>query len=1293
MTHISLQKQRLHAGPRRLASYVGMALAGALAVVTSAHADLTDLAPVPLITSSPQIVKPNLMFILDDSGSMAWGFMPDTVEGFARDGSGTAKYGYVSSQCNGVYYNPKRIYTPPISVASDGTVGNYPNSSFTSASTNGYSSSTGTVNLSTGFRAWEDSTVSSFGSLNGNPASAVPAYYYRYTGSQTAPLQRNYLNSSSTFYRECDSLVGSTPGSGVFTKVVVTATSGTAGVGPGVDERVNFANWYTYYRTRMLTMKTATGGAFSGVDNKYRIGYMSINDNVSPSFLNIGDFSAAQKYAWYNKLYGASPNNSTPLRAALSNAGRIYAGKLSSLYGAAVNDPVQYSCQKNFALLSTDGYWNGSAGFQVDGSTAIGNQDSSEPRPYNDGGTTANIYTATLNVGSLNASDNISSIKVIGAEILSSGADSSGGSGSRSDKLARNVTNRINNCTAAATGSCTVAGYSATRSGTTITITAPAAVSGSPVVTVNGAATASVSTFTTVAVASGGNSNTLADVAAYYYKTDLRTTGTVSLNNVVPGGDDDATYQHMTTYTLGLGAPGQMIYSSTYKTDTTGHYFAIKNGTAASTGDCPWQSTGTCTWPDPTGGPENIDDLWHSAVNGRGTYFSAADSAGLTVGITSALQSINALTSDSAAASTSNPNVTSGDNYLFSSTFRTAEWYGELERRQINPMTGVIAATADWTALAQLDSNASRTIYTFDSAVTSTTKLKQFTWTDLSTAEQAYFQQTHIGTGAAALSQFCAIGDTCLSAATQTAASGAPLVSFLRGDRTNEGPSNDTTRYFRQRAHVLGDIVNSEAVYVKLPQFDYVDTGYSTFKTSGIATTRQAMVYVGANDGMLHAFNATTGAETWAYVPKLLHPTLYKLADKFYATKHQYYVDGSPTVGDVYFGGAWHTILVGGLNGGGRGYYALDVTDPANPKALWEFTDTNMGFSFGRPEITKLADGTWVALMTSGYNNVSPGNGQGYLYAVNVETGLAVHTIGTGVGSATAAVSGVCSTFPCPSGLAQIRAFVDNARFNNTATKVYGGDMYGNLWRFDINDSLGAAGREAQLLAELRGPSGAVQSLTARPELGLVANLPVVYVGTGRYLGAGDLGDSTVQSLYAIKDSSGTTSFGNPRSDLTATGFVQQTLTVASCGTSAFCVAGSQIRTASSNAVNFATQKGWFIDLPGSGERANTDPQLALGTLAITTNVLDPSACSVGGRSFINFFDYRTGQAVSTAGGLASVYLDAALATRTVQVKFQDGSVRSVVRLSNNTTITQPTPLPPNPTATRRTSWRELTTE
>ena len=1056
----------------------------------------------------------------------------------------------------------------------------------------------------------------------------------------------------------------------------------------------------------MLMMKTATGLAFRTIDDRYRIGYMSLNNNVGPSFLNLSAFDGTQKNAWYSKLYGASPNNSTPLREALSNAGRMYAGKITTLNDATVNDPIQYSCQKNFTLLSTDGYWNGNDGFQADGSTDVGNQDAAAPRPFNDGGT-GSTYMSTIVLSSGASSDNVSSIKINGVEILSSTADSSGGWGSRAEKLARNVTTRINNCTSAVTGNCGIAGYSAVRDGNEVTITAPAAagaLSVSPSVTVGGGASATVVAFTGSAVASGGTDDTLADVAMYYYATDLRSAAlgnennaagdSVSQNNVLPGGDDDATHQHMTTFTLGLGAGPHDLFVELQVATPRATTTPSRPEPPRRPRCCTWQTAGTtCNWPTPGATtPENIDDLWHAAVNGRGRYFSTTDPSSLGVGLLTALQSVAAMTSDSAAATTSNPNVTAGDNYVFSSTFRSAEWYGELERRQLDVATGMPAATADWTAAAQLDAKTTRTIYTFDAA-SATTKLKSFEWGNLTATEQGYFTTTYMAsTATPPLSQFCPSGVICLSAASQSAAGGATLVDFLRGDRSNEGPADDTTKYFRQRVRRLGDIVNSEAVYVRGPVYDYVDAGYAAFKSAN--ASRTPLVYVGANDGMLHAFNAATGDEVWAYVPKLLLPTLYRLADKLYPTAHQYYVDGSPTVGDVYFGGAWHTILVGGFNGGGRGYYALDITDPFNPKGLWEFNAANMGFSYGRPEITKLADGTWTVMFTSGYNNVNPGNGQGYLYVVNAGTGAAIHTIGTGVGSDAAAITGICATAPCPSGLAQIRAWVDNTRYDNTTTKVYGGDLYGNVWRFDVNDTFGASGVEAQLLATLRGPGGAVQSLTARPELGKVAGSAVVFVGTGRYLGGTDLNNAEVQSIYAIKDNGGSSSVGNPRGDVGATGFVQQTLTSTTCpAASPYCVAGTPIRTSSSNPVNFATQKGWFVDLPGARERANTDPQLALGTLAVTTNLLDPSACSVGGSSFVSFFDYKTGGAVQGTNGMVGLFLGNALATRPVQLRYTDGTVRSLVRMSDNTWQTPTAPIPPSGIGTRRTSWREIVVE
>lgn len=1278
---------RNHAFRNRAPALVRALALAPLALAASSFADTTDLSSLPLITSAPQIVKPNLMFILDDSGSMAWTHMPDTVEDWGQDGSGTKKYGYVSAQCNGVYYNPSITYVPPVQVSSTGTISDYPNASFTAARMNGYNSSSTAVDLSTNFQAWTTSSVNNT-NLNGTSDTLQPAYYYKYSGSELTPTQKNYLNNTSTFYSECMSNVGVAPGSGVFTKVLVDGVSGPAG---RTDERQNFANWYSYYRSRMLMMKTATGMAFRNVGNEFRIGYMTINNNVSPSFLNITDFDATQKYDWYNKVYGASPSSSTPLQPALSNAGLIYANKLGSLYGRTVNDPVQYSCQKNFTLLSTDGYWNGPIGFREDGVTAVGNADAGEPAPFGDGGTASSGYTTNIVVTAATRWSQVSSIKVDGQEILSGVVTITNG-GNSAYKLATAIATKINACTGGKTGSCAIGGYKATASGATVFVVAPAAagaLASSPVIGTSNA-TVTGTAFAESAVAAGGTPDTLADVAMYYYNNDLRSaalgneTGalgnSVSDNNVPTGGDDAAPWQHMNTFTLGLGAPGRMIYSPTYKSDTSGDYYDVK--------------TGAKNWPTPSANdPATIDDLWHAAVNGRGHYFAATDPNSLSVGLNSALQAVTAMTSDSAAATTSNPNVTAGDNYIYSSTFRSAEWWGELERRQIDAGTGEVAASSDWTAATQLDANASRTIYTFDAGAAN--KLKTFLWANLSSSgspsEQDYFKTAYLQGvasyqgGKPALSQFCSSGAICLSSGDQTSAGGAALVNFLRGDRSNEGPADVTAKYFRARTHVLGDIVNSEAVYVKRPMFDYVDTGYSAFKTAN--ASRTPMVYVGANDGMLHAFNSDTGAETWAYVPKLLFPTLYRLADKFYATNHQFYVDGSPTVGDAYFGGAWHTVLVGGFNGGGRGYYALDVTDPANPKALWEFNDSNMGLSFGRPEITKLQDGTWVAIFTSGYNNVSPGDGQGYLYVVNLQTGAIVKSIGTGVGSDSAAVTGACSTAPCPSGLGQIRAWVDNTRYDNTTTKVYGGDLYGNLWRFDVNGSGGAV-----LLATLSGPDGARQSLTARPELGKVSGYSVVYVGTGRYLGGTDLANTDVQSIYAIKDTGA--SVGNPRSDVGATGFVKQTLTNDVCPTgSQFCDAGSAIRTGTSNGVNFATQKGWFVDLPGTRERASTDPQLALGTLSVTTNMLNPSACSVGGTSYVNFFDYRTGAPIKGASDMVSVFLGDALATRPVQLKFSDGTVRSLVRMSNNTWRTPNAPIPPSGIGTRRTSWRELIVE
>lgn len=198
-----------------------------------------------------------------------------------------------------------------------------------------------------------------------------------------------------------------------------------------------------------------------------------------------------------------------------------------------------------------------------------------------------------------------------------------------------------------------------------------------------------------------------------------------------------------------------------------------------------------------------------------------------------------------------------------------------------------------------------------------------------------------------------------LAAEVAVANNGTALVNYQRGQRGNEGAA------FRLREFVLGDLVGSRPAFVREPRRNYGDgviPSYFDFKNAN--KSRQAVLYVGGNDGMLHAFDADTGGELWAFVPRTVLPRLHRLADKAYGNAHEFFVDGTPAIADAYFGGAWHTVLVGGFNAGGRGYYALDVTVPTAPRLLWEIcadstlcanSEPNLGLSFGNPVVTKRA--------------------------------------------------------------------------------------------------------------------------------------------------------------------------------------------------------------------------------------------------------------------------------------------------------------------------------------------------
>jgi type IV pilus assembly protein PilY1 len=1537
---------------------LSLALAAGLALPLPALAASVALATSPLATSTTSSVQPNLVLLMDNSGSMAWDHLPDD----ASDGGSavTWRYGYYgvrSSQCNGVYYNPTTTYEPP--VHADGT--SYADASFTGAWQDGFNTGAGTVNLNSGFRA----NQSGVGGNAGGTDSSQTAYYYSYTGTQTTQVQRNYNDTSNTFYAECDSAENAAPGNAVFnlvrlntnetttltvtasaaptTTLTVTGVTGSAqmnditvgGVqimsgtssacsststcasnirsritangysatssgstititGPGsaggltpvigvatagnvqfnpptafsnpsvssitvngvellggipssggtststaasniaaaisngysasasgnvititgptsaafytpvvtssggvtlntngpfpdtnAADLTNFANWYSFYRTRILMMKTATGRAFSSLDKKYRVGFIrlsSANDPTVPvdTFWDNSDSTLGpvsnQRSNWYEDVYGTTPNGGTPLRAALADAGKYYAGKLSGFGAGSAKDPMQYSCQQNFTILTTDGYWNGSTtGYALDGSM-IGNQDGTAGRPMYDGASATANYTYTYTREQYSR--------------VTTGCPCTTGKHWWQRSCEQQIKDQpeIGTCTSAsATAGCTPHNWShngsATYPGSCTSGTPPWPGGNSTTTPVQqGAPAATTST-------SGGSNDSLADVAMYYYQTDLRTpalgncTGTPTAlapsgsdtcqNNVFMSGLDQNLQQHMNTFTLALGASGWMNYSPSYLSDSSGDYVSVKLGltanSAATPPVCTWQADGTvCNWPLPgvSGGSgyiANLDDLWHAAVDGHGAYFSATDPATLSAGLSGALASVNSKVGSAAAAATSTLNPVSGNNYAYVASYTTVAWTGNLESRGINVDTGVVSKAATWCAqdvvaescpspgtIVADTSGASvvyncvtpnssvcvggnlvgtdckvqvatacsgtldtvvgantdtRTIYTSDpSTATTVPKLIPFDATYASDpANSGYFSAAHINT----MSQWSS-----LTPAQQTAAAGVNLIDYLRGQwghEFNRGSVALADQLYRNRSAVLGDALESQPNFIGPPVFSYPYPGYSNFLTTW--ASRNGTVYMGANDGMMHAFDADTGMELWAYVPSMVIPNMWKLADTGYATEHTNYVNGSAVTSDICSANCtdaatavWKTILVAGLNGGGRGYYALDVTDPSNPHLLWEFTpsggrgkvqDDDLGYTYGDPVITRKLDGTWVVLVTSGYdngtlsanptiNNSPAGSGLGYLYVLDAADGHIISKISTGVGTAST-----------PSGLAKIAAW-NNEPGGNTAGYVYGGDLLGNVWRFDINSSTaatigtGSAFKFATLFSDTAGTQP--QPVMTKPVLGTIVRKRVVFIGTGKYLEVSDLTTTQQQTEYAIKDDNATTTLVNPRNTL-----VQQYLIPNPDGTATRLSSGSPSTSAATaaNSVNFFNDRGWFVDFPDSGERVNINSQLVQGTLIVPSIVPSNTVCSPGGYGWLNFFNYETGGSVTAPPGipLSSAKYDSTIVG--INIIYEQGKPMVEVVTSTN-----PTPqIDPNagfkgaPAAFtgKRVLWRELT--
>lgn len=607
-------------------------------------------------------------------------------------------------------------------------------------------------------------------------------------------------------------------------------------------------------------------------------------------------------------------------------------------------------------------------------------------------------------------------------------------------------------------------------------------------------------------------------------------------------------------------------------------------------------------------------------------YYNAGNAAAMVAGLKSAFASISsAVTQESTSFSFSLPNVSSGTQ-SFGASYDANGWTGTVSGFTLTfDSSGNPVQTPAWASSSTLQTQLSGTGWQ--------TGRRVATWNG---SAGIPFELANITTA-----QMNSLNSLGYSSATCTAVS-CPYLSYLRGDTKNETASAavGSLHAFRSRTLLLGDIVDAGLTPVATPQQTFSDVhnpGYNAFKgfwapPAPAAPVRPTMVYAGANDGMLHAFNGTTGVEQFAYVPSALFQGpngtpqvdgLAQLGNPSYV--HHNYVDATPAAFDVDmsrtmgFSGTvdyttigntpWRTVLIGGLGKGGKSYYALDITDtrPASlateaavaSKVLWEFTDNTMGYSYGVPVVVKTIKYGWVVILTSGYDNA---DGFGYLYFVNPRTGALLEKVKTPGASV---------------GLTQASAFVKDFS-DETADSVYVGDLNGQVWRFDLTEPNPANAYPSPILfAAVTDASGVPQPITTAPlvEIHPVTRKRYVLFGTGVLLAVSDVPNTQQQSFYAVIDG-------------TAAGFNPVTAPITRAGLTPISTA--QTISGTPNTLP-AASKGWFTDLgfdtsgSGIGWRVILNPQAFNGIVTFATSLTTATnPCSPQGSSRVYALDYGT---------------------------------------------------------------------
>lgn len=1062
-------------------------LATLLALPASANINIPD---APLTTGAR--VPPNILFILDDSGSMAFDAMPASAV--------TSDWKTRTYVHNTVYYNPFKTYQPWIQANGEPMTGGtsyravYGSFNLVGGTTIDLSDPNSCQRYNRNHDATTDEYSRSGGTLvcGGVQTFYVPkdttntdatylsnqANYYRYQiltdgriiRSQWLPREGsppNYnngpeLNSgctdtkNTTTWRNC-------------TRVTPTGRTEEA-------ERNNYATWFSYHRTRMKAAKAGASAAFAELGTNVRVGFRTIwqrnGSNTSGNWprqdvpipvqyndglfddVTVGGNVYDNRTKWYSRLHNAIGYSGTPLHGALYQAGQYFSSDAATGPYGPQTGADQLACRQNFVILTTDGYWNDWSNYPA--ASRVGNADGTS--------------SATITEPSTGAS---------------------------------------------------------------FTYTA-----GPP-----------------YADSHGGTNGTLADVAMHFWKRDLRP----DLRNIVPTtSSNPAFWQHMVTFGLSIGLSGNTGFKSV--TDVPADYDG---------------------WPDPMDkeDADRIDDLLHAAVNSRGAFVAASDPDEFTNGLKAALAAIVERTGSFSNVAANSTSLDAGTR-VFQANYVSGVWTGELRSQPVTIAGGVETVDCSggtqpangWCASKGIPTTG-RKVYTsdghFDGATLTATTPNQAPRKFPSEATEAQ------------LESLARPGPVL-----EAPVSGEQNAAYIAGDRSLEMSEGGS---LRNRNHLLGDIVGSSPAYVE-------DTG---------------TVYIGANDGMLHAFDAASGDELFAYIPGIINwRNLSELSRPDYG--HRYFVDG-PIVVTSRQQTPGKNLLVGTLGKGGKGLFALDVTVPTSfgegNNVLWEVRDTpngNMGLVQGKPILARVRDGATATknavVLGNGVNSTS---GRAALIVLDLDTGDVIREIAVGP-------TGVSNGLSAPAGVL--------GPDGRTLAYVYAGDMLGNVWKFDLTSNDPAEWGVTRLFTAT-DDEGNAQPITAGIAVAThpLTNKRWIFFGTGRYLTTDDVSSTAVQSMYGFVDDGTPIVRSGAGANLTSR-------TVQVTGN----VSGYPVRGFEANTPLPPNSKGWFIDLPESGERIVQDAQV-VSTFLITASVIPSGdACESGGRGFINALDAFTG---TSAGG------------------------------------------------------------